>query len=144
MEWTKEATDKLRVLWAENLSTAEIARRLKLSKNSVVGKAHRLNLPARPNPIRRTFDASGQVVRKSPAPLRGHQKQAASAVLGKIPRNISEPVVKQRWQKKPCCWPIGEPGKAGFHFCDVIAELGKPYCPDHAAIAYVRRRVAAE
>ena len=31
----------------------EIGRRMGISKNAVVGKAHRLNLPARPSPIRR-------------------------------------------------------------------------------------------
>jgi GcrA cell cycle regulator len=52
MEWTAEAIERLKALWAEGLSTAEIGRRMGISKNAVVGKAHRLNLPARPSPIR--------------------------------------------------------------------------------------------
>jgi GcrA cell cycle regulator len=40
----------------------------------------------------------------------------------------------------PCCWPIGEPGKPSFHFCNAAAVPGKPYCEEHAAIAYVRIR----
>ncbi|WBO59682.1 GcrA family cell cycle regulator [Acidocella sp. MX-AZ03] len=48
MEWTDDSIARLRSLWAEGLSTAEIGRRLNISKNAVVGKAHRLNLPARP------------------------------------------------------------------------------------------------
>ena len=39
-------------LWHEGISTAEIGRRLKISKNAVIGKAHRWKLPARPSPIR--------------------------------------------------------------------------------------------
>lgn len=39
-------------LWHEGISTAEIGRRLKISKNAVIGKAHRWGLPARPSPIR--------------------------------------------------------------------------------------------
>ncbi|CAG4922536.1 unnamed protein product [Acidocella sp. C78] len=58
MEWTDEIVSRLRQLWDEGLSTAEIGRRLNISKNSVVGKAHRLDLPARPSPIRR--DPSGR------------------------------------------------------------------------------------
>jgi GcrA cell cycle regulator len=40
-------------LWVEGHSTAEIGRRLAVSKNAVVGKAHRMNLIARPSPIHR-------------------------------------------------------------------------------------------
>jgi len=53
MEWADETITRLRELWSEGHSTAEIGRRLGVSKNAVVGKAHRLDLPARPSPIRR-------------------------------------------------------------------------------------------
>ncbi len=53
MEWNEESIGRIRALWAEGLSTAEIGRRMGVSKNAIVGKAHRLNLPARPSPIRR-------------------------------------------------------------------------------------------
>jgi hypothetical protein len=47
MEWAEETIVRLRALWDEGHSTAEIGRRLGVSKNAVVGKAHRLDLPAR-------------------------------------------------------------------------------------------------
>ena len=53
MDWTAQAIEQLKALWAEGHSTAEIGRRMGVSKNAIVGKAHRLNLPARPSPIRR-------------------------------------------------------------------------------------------
>ena len=53
MEWADKTILRLRELWAEGHSTAEIGRRLGVSKNSIVGKAHRLELPARHSPIRR-------------------------------------------------------------------------------------------
>jgi GcrA cell cycle regulator len=53
MDWTDETIARLRALWADGHSTAEIGRRMGVSKNAVVGKAHRLNLPPRPSPIRR-------------------------------------------------------------------------------------------
>ena len=53
MDWTDAVILNLRALWDEGLSTAEIGRRLGVTKNAVVGKAHRLELPARPSPIRR-------------------------------------------------------------------------------------------
>lgn len=58
MEWDDEIIGQLRALWAEGHSTAEIGRRLGVTKNAIVGKAHRLDLPARPSPIRRDPDAA--------------------------------------------------------------------------------------
>ena len=37
-----------------------------------------------------------------------------------------------------CLWPHGHPDDAQFHFCGARPLPGKPYCADHAAIAYVR------
>jgi GcrA cell cycle regulator len=39
-----------------------------------------------------------------------------------------------------CCWPIGEPGTRSFKFCDSPSEPGKPYCGEHAKVAYVKVR----
>jgi GcrA cell cycle regulator len=44
IEWTPEVVLPLRQLWDEGHSTAEIGRRLGVSKNAVVGTAHRLDL----------------------------------------------------------------------------------------------------
>jgi GcrA cell cycle regulator len=64
MEWSDEVILQLRALWDEGHSTAEIGRRLGVTKNAIVGKAHRLDLPARPSPIRRDPDAAP--VRRAP------------------------------------------------------------------------------
>jgi GcrA cell cycle regulator len=37
-----------------------------------------------------------------------------------------------------CLWPQGHPDDGNFHFCGARPLPGKPYCADHAAIAYVR------
>jgi GcrA cell cycle regulator len=39
-----------------------------------------------------------------------------------------------------CCWPIGEPGTRSFRFCDAESVPGKPYCAEHAQLAYVKVR----
>ena len=49
MDWNEDAISRLRALWDEGHSTAEIGRRLGITKNAVVGKAHRLALPPRPS-----------------------------------------------------------------------------------------------
>ena len=56
IDWTPELVKQLRLEWDAGHSTAEIGRRLGISKNAVVGKASRLDLPARPSPIIRDPD----------------------------------------------------------------------------------------
>ncbi|HWL80257.1 MAG TPA: GcrA family cell cycle regulator [Roseomonas sp.] len=173
MEWTAEAIETLRALWAEGHSTAEIGRRMGISKNAVVGKAHRLNLPARPSPIRR--EEAGTAVpaapvsapepvaaapsptpapapaapapRPSPAPALSTLPPATQPVAARPlpPRRPAPPptaVVRpfQRSGARSCCWPIGEPGTPEFRFCTAEAIPGKPYCPEHASVAYVKAR----
>ena len=76
LDWTAELIAQLRACWAEGLPVSEIARRLHCTKNAVVGKVHRLELPARPSPIRPRRD--GRPMRR-PAPRPVAHKPAAPA-----------------------------------------------------------------
>jgi len=167
MEWNDEIIVRLRALWMEGFSTAEIGRRIGVSKNAVVGKAHRLGLDARPSPIRRSGlseatprppaprrvigptlpplpagaaepaalrMAAEPVATAVPPPARAPQP-AAPAVAGPV-----RPVPARPVRRLACCWPIGEPGTSSFRFCDDEATPGKPYCGQHAALAYVKVR----
>jgi GcrA cell cycle regulator len=177
MDWTPEAIEALRGYWAEGHSTAEIGRRMGISKNAVVGKAHRLNLPPRPSPIRREATAAqaeaprpapvaapvamqaaapipapppAQPVAASaapaaaarPAPAPAPRAAAPVAPPARKPLPVPNAVVRPfpRSSARTCCWPIGEPGTPDFRFCTGDAITGKPYCPEHAAVAYVKVR----
>lgn len=50
-EWPAVDLALLAALWGTGLSTKKIGERIGRTKNSVVGKAHRLELPSRPSPI---------------------------------------------------------------------------------------------
>jgi GcrA cell cycle regulator len=54
-DWTQERDEQLAAFWRDGLTTAEIGRRLGVSKNSVIGRAHRLQLPRRASPINVTL-----------------------------------------------------------------------------------------
>lgn len=111
MTWTLERVSELRKLWATGASTAEIGRRLGVSKNAVVGKAHRSGLAPRPSPIRR--------LPASPPPM---PRPVRLAAVGKA----------------VCHWPFGDPQDDDFRFCGAEAEPGKPYCAEHCDRAYTR------
>jgi GcrA cell cycle regulator len=159
MEWNEATIVRLRELWGEGHSTAEIGRRLGVSKNAVVGKAHRLDLPARPSPIRR--DAGGAEPRRPTSrrlegptlpPLTSACSPIAAAPVATpapVPAPVRPAAAPPRMQVVPprpyarvvtCCWPIGEPGTRSFRFCDDPSEPGKPYCTEHAKLAYVKVR----
>lgn len=163
MEWAEETIIKLRELWAEGHSTAEIGRRLGVSKNAVVGKAHRLDLSARPSPIRREGARSSSqrpTVRRLAGPtlpplactgIGATPTQPAPRTVPTTASAAPRPVAASPPRVAPspprpygriitCCWPIGEPGTRNFRFCDAESVPGKPYCADHAQLAYVKVR----
>lgn len=53
MAWTDEMVSDLRNMWADGKTTGEIAKILGVSKNSIIGKVHRLGLSGRPSPIKK-------------------------------------------------------------------------------------------
>lgn len=56
MDWTETRVERLRSLWSEGLSASQIADHLGgVTRNAVIGKAHRLGLSSRPSPIKRTL-----------------------------------------------------------------------------------------
>jgi GcrA cell cycle regulator len=152
MEWNDDTIGRLRALWAEGLSTAEIGRRMGVSKNAVVGKAHRLNLAARPSPIRRDGEKTPR--RRQARRAHGTTLPVLAAAMAPMPvidspRPIERPAPpvlravpapRPGARVTPCCWPIGEPGTRSFRFCDVDAIAGKPYCEEHSSLAYVKVR----
>jgi GcrA cell cycle regulator len=154
MEWTEETVMRLRTLWEEGLSTAEIGRRLGMTKNAIVGKAHRLDLPARPSPIRPSTGERpprAPRVRRSPGPtlppLASVRPQSIATARATPAEYQTPPTPRLQAVPPPrygrvitCCWPIGEPGTKSFRFCDSPSVPGKPYCEEHAARAYVKIR----
>ena len=166
MEWNDEIIVRLRALWMEGHSTAEIGRRIGVSKNAVVGKAHRLGLDARPSPIRRDGRNEGAsrppvarrvvgptlpplpaailppeeiTVRPAPAEAPPHAAAVTHATAVPVPAPV-RPAPPRGSRLVACCWPIGEPGTRNFRFCDEDALPSKPYCAAHATLAYVKVR----
>jgi len=170
IDWTEETVARLRAFWQDGHSTAEIGRRVGTSKNSVVGKAHRLGLPPRPSPIRGKGTGSAprppapartrstgqpppRPVADSLPPERPPRPPAAAQGLPTRadppppPPALAEPegpVFSRPVLRQPCCWPIGHPRTPGFRFCEAEAMPRKPYCAEHAGTAYVEPEAARD
>jgi GcrA cell cycle regulator len=53
MSWTDERIERLKKMWADGATASQIADDLGgVSRNAVIGKAHRLGLDARPSPVK--------------------------------------------------------------------------------------------
>jgi len=158
MAWTDDRVAMLRELWTKGLSASQIAVQLGgVSRNAVIGKAHRLGLESRPSPIR--GGGGGSRSRRNRAISRAIEARAlrgtmANEELGseteapengeKVMERPLAPPARPISDVKDCLWPIGDPGEDGFGFCGEDTSPGRPYCATHCAAAYIRKdRTAA-
>ncbi len=157
--WTEPKIDLLRTLSTQGLSTAQIGRRLQISKNAVVGKVHRLQLPGRKSPFRRSSKppaAPGKIPEAVP-PAAARPKLAVSPdPAPEVSAPASPPLpgvaalperaaaAKTIWASTSqfCQWPNGDPGRSRFHLCGDPVEAGKVYCAPHCKRAYRRPSTA--
>ena len=150
MSWTEERIEELTRLWEAGRSASQIGKVLGMSKNAVIGKAHRLKLPARPSPIRVGSAAPRPATRAMPRPVlrqrpvgsgraRPHLETVAAVApaLQQAPLRVAPRAVRRGSDGRSCLWPIGDPGDPDFHFCGDEAVPGKPYCDAHCAKAYI-------
>lgn len=121
MVWTEDKIKKLKKMWQAGKPTAEIAKTLGMSKNSIIGKVHRLNLKVRPSPIKTETTKPKAITKK-----------------------IVEKIGLMDLKLTTCRWPIGNPKDEDFCFCGKQTVTGKPYCQKHCQEAYVNSTVDTE
>ncbi len=69
MSWTDERIDRLKTMWSEGATASQIADELGgVSRNAVIGKAHRLGLDARPSPVKPGEEKEKKAAAPAPAP----------------------------------------------------------------------------
>jgi GcrA cell cycle regulator len=80
MSWTDERIDALRKMWEAGQTASQIAEELGgVSRNAVIGKAHRLGLQSRPSPVKPNEPgdvAAPAPVKKAPAPVEAAPRPA--------------------------------------------------------------------
>jgi len=116
MSWTDQRIEQLRSMWEKGLTASQIADELGgVSRNAVIGKAHRLGLKSRPSPVK----ATEKVVKPAKAPAA--PKAAAPAPRAAAPV-ASRPVATPRPEPKTA--PDAAPEDAGAE-----AAPAKPDAP---------------
>lgn len=135
MQWTEERVEQLRKYWREGLSAGKISEKLEVSRNAVIGKAHRLGLEKRPSPIRPKNKTTAKVA------VKAKTSKDKLSVKERIKQSSEENSNVVSLRSRSCEWPIGDPKEQDFHFCDKQTLPSKPYCYEHACIAYQNYKV---
>lgn len=131
MSWTDDRITLLKRLWSEGKTAAEIAKALGgVTRNAVIGKAHRLKLSNRVSPIQQNNKKSAPISAKiQPQPI---ERKIQKAPVQDNRKRI--PLVDLKASE--CRWPIGDPREENFGFCGHTQIAGLPYCAEHAKLAY--------
>lgn len=142
MAWTEERVENLKVWWRDGLSASQIAGRLgDVTRNSVIGKVHRLGLSGRQSkcgtegagqrrtrPTTRYARPSRPIAQPAPTP---DPVPAVTVDLGP-----GDPVKFAGLKPHHCRYPHGDPRESDFVFCGRRKPDGKSYCEIHDRIAH--------
>ena len=138
MSWNDEKVNKLKELWGKGNTASQIAEIIGgISRNAVIGKAHRLNLSAkiktRAATSSQTFDSS--IESKDIKSKKSRKSKFKSLIIEKDfePEN---PKQLEELDENSCKWPIGHPDENNFYFCGRTSLKDFSYCKLHLLYAY--------
>ena len=138
MSWTEDKVEKLKELWGKGNTASQIAEIIGgISRNAVIGKAHRLNLSAK---IKTRSSSNNQIFHKQNSEenhvqKRGRKTRFKSLLIEKDfePEN---PKQLEELDEKSCKWPIGHPNESSFYFCGRSSLKDFSYCKLHLLFAF--------
>lgn len=147
--WTPERCDLIARLWKEGKSAGEIVKTLvaaggDFSRNSVIGRLHRMGLTDGSRPLRRVI---GSHVGNRPKPVpkpspvkvwKGNAIDAAPDVPLPVLREVKtttppRPWITRKWGE--CAFPVGEPERPADQLSCCAPTGGPTYCPAHRALS---------
>ena len=138
MSWNEEKVEKLKELWGKGSTASQIAEIIGgISRNAVIGKAHRLNLSSK---IKTRNASSSQSFDNSleenlSKQKRGRKSKFQSLIIEKDfePEN---PKKLEELDESSCKWPVGHPEEQSFYFCGRSSLKDFSYCKLHLLYAY--------
>ena len=155
MDWTDAAIERLKELWGAGFSASECGKRMGVSRNSVIGKIHRLGLSgkyrrprergprmrARAKPTAHLLETPEQVLSRPEMPqMRQNKRPLAFPAPPLPPLPPPDPPVGAfdllELRHGMCRYPSGD--RAPFAFCGAPQARDSSYCPAHHAIAHSR------
>ena len=137
MSWTEEKVEKLKELWGKGNTASQIAEIIGgISRNAVIGKAHRLNLSAK---IKARNSSNNQNFYRPNSEENHIQKRRRSRFKSLLIEKDFEPENPKQLEEldeKSCKWPIGHPNESSFYFCGRASLNNFSYCKLHLLFAF--------
>ena len=137
MSWTEEKVGKLKELWGKGNTASQIAEIIGgISRNAVIGKAHRLNLSAK---IKARNPSNNQNFYRPNSEENHIQKRRRSRFKSLLIEKDFEPENPKQLEEldeKSCKWPIGHPNESSFYFCGRTSLKDFSYCRLHLLFAF--------
>ena len=139
MSWTEEKVAKLKELWGKGNTASQIAEIIGgISRNAVIGKAHRLNLSAK---IKTRASSNTNNNFKSNNlnnvdKLRKGRKSRFKSLIIEKDFEPENPKQLEELNENSCKWPIGHPNEKSFYFCGRSSLKDFSYCKLHLLYAY--------
>jgi GcrA cell cycle regulator len=138
MSWNEEKVGKLKELWGKGNTASQIAEIIGgITRNAVIGKAHRLNLSSK---IKTRNISSSQNFNSNSEENNSKQGQGKKSKFKSLliekdfePEN---PKKLEELDESSCKWPIGHPEEASFYFCGRSSLKDFSYCKLHLLYAY--------
>jgi len=138
MSWTEEKVAKLKELWGNGNTASQIAEIIGgISRNAVIGKAHRLNLSAK---IKTRTATSNQNFENSlnekNVKIKRNRKSKFKSLIIEKDFEPENPKQLEELDENSCKWPIGHPDEKSFYFCGRSSLKDFSYCKLHLLYAY--------
>ena len=138
MSWNPEKIEKLKELWGSGKTASQIAEIIGgMSRNAVIGKAHRLNLSAKikTKTVKSNQDYDSSLNKKDFKTTRSGKSRFKSLIIEKD-FEPERPKQLEALDDQSCKWPIGHPDENLFYFCGRSSLKDFSYCKLHLLYAY--------
>ena len=137
MSWTDEKVEKLKELWGKGNTASQVAEIIGgMSRNAVIGKAHRLNLSSKIKSRTNGNFKKQNIGDDLNDSSKKTKKSRFKSLLIEKDFEPENPKQLEELDENSCKWPSGHPNESSFYFCGRTSLKDFSYCKLHLLYAF--------